>query len=121
MHGIEDINLPAFSVGTFCLTYNYIEYSYAYVIAYVNSTDCNTGYNMDWFRQYDNINSQVAEQSNAALDNLRSMLSYCNQENFNSQLQLYLWFRNQLHSLGLREPVTAFEQQLCLLRPFFTK
>jgi len=86
-----------------------------------NHKGCSSGYNIRNFPQYNHHNTQVAEQSNAILGRLRAMLSYCNEANFTSYLRLFLWFRNTIHLLKLREPKTIIERQLNRLVPYYTK
>ena len=57
---------------------------------------CHLGYCLNMYLQHRNLNTQVAEQRNATLKKLRSMLSYMSLDNFTSHLKIFLWFRSML-------------------------
>ena len=55
---------------------------------------CSCAYRMKYYPQFDSINSQVVEQSNAALKRTKSSLSYMNKDNFFLHCTLFLWYHN---------------------------
>ena len=57
---------------------------------------CSSGYNIRQYVQHSSLNTQVAEQRNAVLRRLKSMLLYMSKKNFIAHLNLYIWFRNMI-------------------------
>lgn len=52
------------------------------------------GYNIDNYPTLSDLNSEINEQANSGLKNLKSQLSYMKQINFFNHLKLYLWYKN---------------------------
>ena len=53
---------------------------------------CSGVYNNSLYPEMDELNTQVAEQTNSALQRIKSALSYMNQTNFMRHCQFYLWY-----------------------------
>jgi hypothetical protein len=83
---------------------------------------CHSGYNLSIYSQFNDVNTQVAEQRNATLKKLKSMLSYMNKENFVNHLKIFLWFRSMISLIKIEKniPVKDFLLFSSLL-PVFTK
>ena len=64
---------------------------------------------------------QVAEQGNSVLRHLKGMLSYSNEVNFRTYLLLFLWFRNTLHLLKIRDPQNDIEKRMVPLVKVYSK
>ena len=56
---------------------------------------CSCAYRMNDYPQFIDINSQVVEQSNAALKRIKSSISYMNRNNFFIHCTLFLWYHNK--------------------------
>jgi hypothetical protein len=65
-----------------------------------NHTGCSAAYELSSYPQFSNINSQTVEQANAAIQRIKSSLSYMNQINFCQHLSFYMWYRNKQISEG---------------------
>lgn len=59
-----------------------------------NHTSCSYGYNLSLYPQFNSINSQLSEQSNAGLKRIKDQLSYMTANNFLSHCTFYLWNKN---------------------------
>ena len=57
---------------------------------------CSNGYNLSQYPQFNDLNTQVAEQRNSFLVKLKPMLSYMNLDNFISHCRFFCYFRNML-------------------------
>jgi len=57
---------------------------------------CPESYNISLYSQYRDVNSQVAEQRNAMLVKLQSMVSYMNLQNFKRHVTLFIYFHNMM-------------------------
>ena len=54
----------------------------------------NMGYNIDNYPTLSDLNSEINEQANSGLKNLKSQLSYMKQIKIFNHLKLYLWYKN---------------------------
>lgn len=70
-----------------------------------NHVGCHVGYNLSIYLQHREVNTQVAEQRNATLKKLKSMLSYMNIENFTNHLKLFMWFRSMINIIKLDQNI----------------
>ncbi|KAL5009419.1 hypothetical protein ScPMuIL_015000 [Solemya velum] len=59
-----------------------------------NHTSCSYGYNLSLYPQFNSVNSQLSEQSNAGLKRIKDQLSYMTANNFLSHCTFYLWNKN---------------------------
>eukprot|EP00112_Aurelia_sp_Birch-Aquarium-sp1_P011847 Seg249.10 transcript_id=Seg249.10/GoldUCD/mRNA.D3Y31 product="hypothetical protein" protein_id=Seg249.10/GoldUCD/D3Y31 len=57
---------------------------------------CCQAYNISTYPEYETLNSQVNEQQNSTLKNLRSQLSYMGQDSFMAHCKIFFWYRNRL-------------------------
>ncbi|XP_041931359.1 uncharacterized protein LOC121694974 isoform X1 [Alosa sapidissima] len=75
-----------------------------------NYSGCNAGYQLDVYLQHQDINSQLAEQSNSLLKKLKSQLSYMNRDNFIGHLRLFLWHKSRKIINNMRVIPRQFNQ-----------
>lgn len=61
------------------------------------STACSRGHNLSKYPQFNNVNSQASEQSNAGLKRIKDQLSYMTEENFMTHCQLYMYNQNTIN------------------------
>ena len=61
---------------------------------------CHEGYNISCYAHLQTIKTQVAEQRNATLKKLRSLLSYMTMNHFMIHAKLFFWFRSMVTKGG---------------------
>ena len=57
---------------------------------------CSSAYNISKYPQFQDVNTQIVEQSNSFLKRAKSSLSYMNKEHFFSHVKLILWYHNTI-------------------------
>lgn len=67
---------------------------------------CSEGYNLKLYPHLSQINTQIAEQSNAGLKRIKDQLSYMTAANFMSHVSLFLYNKNTERILKLNAELT---------------
>lgn len=80
---------------------NMIFYMYLNIIPchkywFLHMPGCSAGYNISTYPQFTFVNSEVVEQSNSWIKNIKGSVSYMNSSNFLNHCKLFYWYHNML-------------------------
>ena len=66
------------------------------VYHYVLYAGYSSGYNLSTYPQFASLNSEVVEQSNSWIKNIKGSVSYMNSSNFLNHCKIFYWYHNML-------------------------